>query len=77
MTHEPVTVLFEIAKGLALTLLAGAVVLGGAWGSGAIRLPRAAEPAPDTRGAIGWLVYRWGRRRVGRSGERGDDLGPL
>ncbi len=33
--------------GLALTLLAGIVVLGGAWRSGALHLPQAAEPAPD------------------------------
>ncbi|MFE2250020.1 hypothetical protein [Streptomyces lavendulae] len=31
-----------------LTLLAGAVVVGGAWRSGALHLPRAAEQAPDT-----------------------------
>lgn len=34
--------------GLLLTSLAGAVVLGGAWRSGALHLPQAAEPAPDT-----------------------------
>ncbi|MGW5852386.1 hypothetical protein ACWFQ8_31355 [Streptomyces sp. NPDC055254] len=32
--------------GMALTLLAG-VVLGGAWRSGALYLPQAAEPAPE------------------------------
>ncbi|MFD9412653.1 hypothetical protein ACFWBN_37395 [Streptomyces sp. NPDC059989] len=34
--------------GVALTVLAGGVVLGGAWRSGALHLPQAAEPAPDT-----------------------------
>ncbi|MCY0955250.1 hypothetical protein [Streptomyces sp. H27-S2] len=37
---------YEVA-GTALTLLAGMVVLGGAWRSGALHRPQAAEPAPD------------------------------
>ncbi|MDJ0386353.1 hypothetical protein [Streptomyces sp. G-G2] len=37
---------YEVA-GMALTLLAGVVVLGGAWHSGALHLPQAFEPGPD------------------------------
>ncbi|MFD3940813.1 hypothetical protein ACFWSF_09085 [Streptomyces sp. NPDC058611] len=37
---------YEVA-GTVLTLLAGMLVLGGAWRSGALHLPQAAEPAPD------------------------------
>ncbi len=33
--------------GMAVTLLAGIVVLGGAWRSGALHLPQPAEPEPD------------------------------
>ncbi|MFD3681497.1 hypothetical protein [Streptomyces sp. NPDC058613] len=37
---------YEVA-GTVLTLLAGTVVLGGAWRSGALHLPQATEPAPE------------------------------
>lgn len=35
--------------GVALSLLAGMVVLGGAWRSGALHLPQASEPLPGPR----------------------------
>ncbi|MFG2339507.1 hypothetical protein [Streptomyces yangpuensis] len=44
--------------GTALTLLAGIVVLGGAWRSGVLHFPQPAEPDPDAPVTVP-LSYVW------------------